>query len=545
MCGISGTVGFTQEESLQVLNHQHHRGPDNMDYKLIHGVFLGHNRLSIIDLSEKGNQPMCNYRYSLVYNGEIYNYKDLKNRLITHDVADDDMGDFQSHYIDGNDARTLLNYIEVFGLDQALKDINGMYAFALYDKIENKIYLVVDRFGQKPLYYYQSGEKFAFASSVGALMSLKDKWSIDEEGLKSYWLLGSTMGETSMISGIKRVTGSHILSYDVQKHVISQSRYWTPQYQTNTDCIEELIIDSINKVKVSDMPVYTFLSGGIDSTLVASQFEGGNAVHLGEKEFDYAKLAADKFNINLLQVNPKEWRIEESLKDYAFKTGEPSMASIIPYITAKEVSKFAKVAISANGADELFFGYDRTKQDFCIPQRQHILRSIIPDHEMHDFLYPKFADPYDYEDERLSSGRWMELISYVQFDLNKTLDGAAMCHGLEVRSPFLDHRLVEMALSIPEGKHYTPSLGRKSILKLMLQKVGFSREFLTRPKLGFSLHTEPDEMQNMKIQAVKWCRENNFLKVNDWNALSERDQRYLEMSCLSFYYWYKTWEHKL
>src|SRR5207253_2343277 len=194
---------------------------------------------------------------------EIYNYKELQGYLHTND----DLGNCK-HI--GNDAKTLLLLIDKFGIEQTLSYLNGMYAFAVYDRQEQKIHLVVDRFGQKPLYYYHSGNKFAFASSVGALMHLNDKWKIDEEGLQSYWLLGSTMGENSIISGIKRVPGSHILTYNIQKNVSSCSRYWEPKYQSDTNCIEELILDSINKVKVSDVPVYTFLSGGIDSTLVAS-----------------------------------------------------------------------------------------------------------------------------------------------------------------------------------------------------------------------------------------------------------------------------------
>jgi asparagine synthetase B (glutamine-hydrolysing) len=472
-------------------------------------------------------------RYILTYNGEIYNYRDLQQYLyVNDDLAIKSMG---------NDAWTLLEYIETFGLQKAVSDINGMYAFAVYDKLEKQIHLVVDRFGQKPLYYHHSGNKFAFASSVGALMQVNDKWKIDDEGLQSYWLLGSTMGESSMISGIIRVKGSHILSYDVHKNVSSCSRYWSPQYQSNTECIEELILDSIRKVKVSDVPVYTFLSGGIDSSLVASQMEGMDAVHLDSPEHKYACEAAQKFHMNLRTVSSTDINVEECLTDYAFKSGEPSMAALIPYITAKEVSKFAKVAISANGADELFFGYDRTGEDITAKQIGHCFRDMRVTYTP---KYPIYGG-HPFGSDKPGRGRWWELQSYVQYDLNKTLDAASMCHGLEVRAPFLDHRLVEMALSIPEGKHWDLKLGRKAILKRMLQKMGFGNEFLTRPKLGFSLHKEPEGLQNMKVHATKWCMENGFLKIHDWNILTARDQRYLEMSCLSFYYWYQVWHGKL
>jgi asparagine synthase (glutamine-hydrolysing) len=301
MCGIGGTFGLkylSNEYIKAIIQHQHNRGPDDYHYTYpVKGGWLGHNRLSIIDLSKKGNQPMNFNRYALTYNGEIYNYRALQSYL----YANDDLGNCPN----GNDAWTLGKYIEKFGIERAIQDANGMYAYCCFDAELQQIHLVVDRFGQKPLYYYHSGASFAFASSVGALMQLRDKWEIDPDGLQSYWLLGSTMGENSMIKAIKRLTGSHHLTYDIRANTIKIERYWTPKFQDNTSGIEDLVLDAINKVRVSDVPVYTFLSGGIDSTLVASQCEGMNAVHLDGPEVDYAREAARKFRMNLYVVNPQ------------------------------------------------------------------------------------------------------------------------------------------------------------------------------------------------------------------------------------------------
>lgn len=528
MCGIAGTVGIKFENQgvlWDMWRHQDKRGPDSKGSWLDGDKLVGlaHNRLSILDLSDNGNQPMTTGRYTLTYNGEIYNYKEMQSYL----SANDDLGD--CHPI-GNDAKTLLNYIHKFGMEKALQDANGMYAYCCFDAELQQIHLVVDRFGQKPLYYYHSGASFAFASSIGALMQLKDKWSIDEEGLRSYWLLGSTMGEDSIISGIKRLTGSHHLTYDIRANTVKVERYWQPKFIENTSGIEDLVLDAIRKVKVSDVPVYLFLSGGIDSTLVASQCEGMNAVHLDGPELQYAQEAARKFRMNLHVVSPESIDVMTSLKDYAFQSGEPSMAALIPYITSKEVNKLgAKVAISANGADELFFGYDRTKEEVTVGQLRHIFRGI------NEAFHERVGITYD-------GGRWLELQTYVQYDLNKTLDNASMCHSLEVRSPFLDHRLVEMALSIPEEVHRKQ--GNKTILKNMLRKMGFDDQFLNRPKLGFSLHREPEGMEDLKTQAWKFVKENGFLQCDD-SKLNGRDERYLKMSALSFYAWFKTWENKL
>lgn len=533
MCGIVCGVGITEQDGVSMLMHQQKRGPDNIDHRIVNGVFMGHNRLSIIDLSDNGRQPMHTPRYTIAAVGEVYNYNELKTYL----YASDDAGNCPS----GNDIKTLLLYIDKYGLDQALKDYNGMLAMCLYDAVLEQIHVITDRFGQKPAYFFHSGAKMVIASSIGALLQLRDKWKIDEEGLASYWLLGASMGESTMISGIKKLTGSHHLTYDIRKNAVQIERYWSPTFQENTSGIEDLILDAINKVKVADVQPFVFLSGGIDSTLVASQFKGGAAVHLNGPEAKYAWEVREKFNLNMVVVDPQDINIEEALKDYAFQVGEPSMAALIPYITSKEVGKFAKVAISANGADELFFGYDRTGENITAKQIEHCFRDLHWNFKSPK--YPIYGD-HPFDQEKPGRGRWWELQTYVQFDLNRTLDGAAMCHSLEVRNPFLDHRLVEMALSIPEGKHLDPQLGRKAILKRMLQKMGFQKEFLTRPKLGFSLHKEPVGMEGLKMQAWEFVKKNGFLKCDD-KKLNGRDERYLKMAALSFYYWHNVWKEKL
>lgn len=517
MCGISGCINQNIDS---LIEKQTHRGPDASGKRLVdieENLWLGHNRLSIIDLSENGNQPMENERYALTFNGEIYNYRELDYYLTPND-------DMAGSKMPG-DTRTLLNYITRFGLTRAMNDINGMYAFGLYDKIYKKLHLVVDRFAQKPLYYFQQNETFAFASSPAALLHLKDKWKISEEALQSYWKLGSVM-TGSIWEGIQKVDGSEIVTYDLDKKHLSKQRYWEPKFQENTSGIQDLILDVIRKVKVSDVPVYIFLSGGIDSTLVASQWEGGNAIHLDGPERKYAEQVASRFNINLHVVSPKEVCAKCAIKSYSVRSGEPSMAGIIPWITAKEAAKFCKVAVSANGADEIFFGYSRTHEKICDEQWDHVFRSCVS--------YLPSADRYC--DERISEGRWFELMNYVKHDLNKTLDAASMCHSLEVRNPFLDHRLVEMALSIPQEK-----VGRKELLKNMLRKFGFDNQFLNRPKQGFSLYHEPKGYKDLQEESYKWAIQNKFLKLI--SHPSPRDLQYLKASAAGFMVWYEAFKN--
>ncbi len=519
MCRIVGAYDQNNKARLRNIeamnDFQRRGGPDGamvMD-DIINNITFGHRRLAIIDLTNQGAQPVTTDRYTLTYNGEIYNYK-------------------QEWPHSPNDTLALLESIDTIGINKTLSLLNGMFAFAVYDQYEDEIHLAVDRFAQKPLYYYHKDNRFYFASWPAALYDLEPSWEIDREALQSYWLLGSVMGEDSIFKGIKKLNASEHLTYSIRENKITIERYWEPQFQENTNGIEDLVLDAINLTKISDVPIHIFLSGGIDSTLVASQFLGGEAIHLDSHEKEFAKQVARKFGIDLKVCYPETIETEAYLIDYSRQCGEPTMAGIIPYTTAKEVSKHGKVAISANGADELFFGYNRTHEKVTNEQINHTFRSIERP------LKDPFADCFNKRD----SGRLWELFGYVQFDLNKTLDFASMCHGLEVRSPFLDHRLVEMALSIPESVHRKN--GNKSILKAMLQNMGFDKTFLNRPKLGFSLHSQPDNLDTHIANAWQWCHANGFLNLEHL-PLSGRDRKYLEMSALGFYYWFKAWKHKI
>lgn len=510
MCGISGSINTSV---FTIADKQRHRGPDNFS---VNSTFA-HNRLSIIDLSDAGNQPMTCGKLEMTFNGEIYNYKQLFSYLNPHD-------DYGNYTIPG-DARVFLKYINRFGIDKALRDANGMWAFGLTDG--ETITLCVDRFGEKPLYYFSEGDVFAFASCPSALLHLKDKWKINQQALQSYWKLGAVM-QGSLWEGIKRVYASEKVTYNIRTKEIKTDRYWQPEYKPNED-LTELILDSIKKVRVADVPVYLYLSGGIDSTLCASQFVGGNAIHMDSPELKYAQQAATKFKINLKTVSPKSICVKEALQDHASKCGEPQAAALIPYLVSKEVKSLGiKVAISSNGADETFGGYNRIHQKVHQEQIDSIFRKVI------DYPVPVFEI-----DERLSSSKWFELQTYVQHDLNKTLDFSSMAHSIEVRNPYLDHRLVAMALSVPHEKH-----GRKNILKGMLKNMGFDDHFLNRNKMGFSLYVEPDGFSKMKKDAFEWCIKRGYLKLNKL-PLSGRDSEYLQMASLSFYHWYEVFENKI
>jgi asparagine synthase (glutamine-hydrolysing) len=529
MCGISGSVDLESSYFFKILEHQTKRGNDSTNIMIGKpNVLLGHNRLSIIDISPSGNQPMSTERYQLTYNGEIYNYQSLRSKISPRQ--------WKSY----NDAETLLFYIDEKGIDQTLKDISGMFAFGVYDSHKKELHCVVDRMGEKPLYYYHDGKQFAFASSPAALTNLKDKWKLNRKALKSYWYLGSTFGEDTLFDGIKKLMPGHRLTFHVERSAITIERYWTPKFQSNVTDIEGLILDSIQQVKVSDVPVNIFLSGGVDSTLVASQCQGFGAVHMDSPEYPYAKTASERFGLKLLKVESNNVDSIVCLQDYAKECGEPSMAALIPYITAQQACKYGKVAITANGADELFYGYNRTI-DTLENQMRHIFR---PGYErLWAETYSKWFAIHD-ELNITGARRWFELMSFVAFDLNNTLDFASMCHTLEVRSPFLNHILVENALSLPKKRHFSGRFGAKTILKQMLSKMGFTDQYLNRPKLGFSLHNPPADLAEQKSQAYQWAKCEGYVNLDE-SQFTPRDWNYTLASAIGFKTWFDVWNEKI
>lgn len=519
MCGISGII-FKQEAPdwsilMAMLEHQFQRGPDATGTWIDGKVGFAHNRLSIIDTSKNGNQPMETDRWVLIFNGEIYGYNELRSLISVRQ--------WKSY----NDAETLLFLIDERGIEATLDIVEGMFSFAAYDKSKKELWLAVDPMGIKPLYFYHDERMFSFASTPGALTHCKDAWEMSRTAIDDFLALGAT--RESFFSGIKKLMPGTILHRQEDGKTGIKKYYKQINYaEINENDLIEAVEKSIQSVKVSDVPVSLFLSGGIDSTVIASNCQFMNAIHLDSPEKEFAERVAKKYDLRLQVISPSDYSAKKCLEDYALKSGDCSMSSIIPYMVSKEVSKFCKVAISANGADELFFGYDRINAVPTWQQRNHIFRGPLT-----DTTWPhhhSYHDPRNYE-----------LDTYVQFDLNKTLDFASMCHGLEVRVPFLNRKVVDMAMSLPMGKHVR-GYRRKVILKDYLQKKGFDTPFLDRPKLGFSLFKEPYGYNELKIMGVEFLKES--LGINP-KLETGRDRKYYEASAAALFCWFSVWRKKI
>lgn len=509
--------------------HQSSRGPDNTGIKEIGNVIFGHTRLSIIDKSDGGNQPMTDLLgdQMITYNGEVYNFQQYGNY--------------------STDTRAVLSWITSKDkFDEFLNELNGMFAFAYYEKEDDydgiegyeKIFLVRDRFGIKPLYYTHQKDFFAFASTPAAVGLTKNNWNVSEKGLQEYLSLGATMLH-SMFDGIEAVPPGHYITFNCKTNEVKVKRWYYPKFIDNAmEVIEHKTRTAIDRVKLTcDWPQIILLSGGIDSTLVASRYTGQDAIHLASPEQEYAQKVADRFGIHLNNVHPHDFSVEECLLDYTSKCGDPTMAGFIPYIICKEIKKLGfRVAITANGADELFFGYDRMRdgndQFNAIFREFDFTKKLIAKNFM-QFLPTPQEFPVTIG---INFNQWTEIITYLMFDLNKTLDFASMCHSVEVRVPYLDHELVEAALSIPMDKHVA-KFGNKTILKKMLVDLGFDFSFIHRPKVGFSLHHEPSDLQSMKNKAMKWYNSTEYPKLA--STATGRQEAYHEMTVLGLYMWNK------
>ncbi len=448
MCGISGGYNVPKETIEKMCAHQSSRGPDATGIKEVGKVIFGHDRLSIIGKSEKSNQPIIGGETMLSYNGEIYNY-DISLRSDTESL----FCKFFSRCSGDANVPILCN------------ELNGMFAFAFYR--ENQIYLIRDRFGIKPLYFYKDENFFAFASTPAAVALTKENWSVSQKGVQEYLSLGATMLH-SMFEGIEAVPPGHYVTFNCRTQEFHVKRWYYPKFIENAyEVIQEKVTKAIDRVKCTcDWPQIILLSGGIDSSLVASRYIGQDAIHLASPEEEEAKKVAQKFAIDLHSVHPADYSAEECLTDYITKSGDPTMAGLIPYITCSEIKKQGfRVAITANGADELFFGYDRMRD--LGEQNKAIFRDFGFNSGWYNDIWKLYDMPNTADSDSIH--QWVEILYYLMFDLNKTLDFASMCHSVEVRVPYLDHELVEAALSIPMDKHIW-RLGNKTILKEMLLK---------------------------------------------------------------------------
>ncbi len=490
MCGICGIISFNKENMAETTREMaarlQHRGPDAEgfldDYE--NGVFLAHRRLSIIDLSDNAKQPLYNEdkSISIVCNGELYGYKDLRNELKSK----------QHTFSSDSDSEVIIHSYEEWH-NSCWNKFNAILAAALYDKQQKKVFLVRDHLGVKPLFYLKTAHGIAFSSEVKAFFVLPKSWwnpeiniNIAAKLLDMPYLLNQ---QDTILNSIKMLPPASIIEIDIEKEQIpTPVKYWqlsaNHKYKDiNWDdackITEQILLSSVNKQMVADVPVGILLSGGLDSSTIAAlaQKKSTQPIHTYTAVFNhqldernYAKAVAEHIKsehhevpINPLEVNN---RIEEII--YYFddlRSVDGGLFSLF-LIMEKIKEKGIKVLLFGEGADEVFGGYSwfgLSQLPFSVmPQ---YIRSAIHHYAVsrtfmnksnwkHVAEFNRLAKSYKEKDVFRQVSR-MEIEHQLPNHFLMKVDKATMAHGLEGRVPFLDKDLVELAYSLPHEYKYT------------------------------------------------------------------------------------------
>jgi len=557
MCGIIGIASNTPISYRLWLatgcDAMTHRGPDDAGewWSADGRVGLAHRRLSIIDLSPAGHQPMLDAAgdVCIVFNGEIYNYQDLKKELQSLGHV------FRST----SDTEVMLAAYREWGTD-FLRYLNGMFAFGIYDQKERCLFLARDRAGEKPLFYRLANETISFASELKALMAAPGfPRRLDLEALDCYLAYGYVPGDRCILQGVNKLPPAHALLFDLKSGQLRVWRYWqlpepdaaAAADQSNEtailDKLETLLEDAVRRQLVADVPVGVLLSGGVDSSLVTAmavraaakvstftiRFPGYGAYD----ETEHARLIARHFGTEHVELEAAEV-IVDLLPLLARQFDEPTVdSSMIPtYLVSKLVRQHCTVALGGDGGDELFGGYGHYDRLLWmqrwlggIPQSVRlsvasVAGTILPiGFKGRNWLQglavdlkrgvPLIASYFDRNTRRrliTGQGSWlpvaeairegrvpqtadllqrstrMDFENYLPEDILVKVDRTSMLNSLEVRAPFLDYRIIEFAFGkVPSYMKATPS-SRKVLLKKLAERL-LPREFDHHRKQGFSI----------------------------------------------------------
>ena len=394
MCGIVGFFSKDSFDYIKVLNRMTssiiHRGPDNTKFYINKesNFYAGFNRLSIIDLTENGMQPMTSFdnKFTILFNGEIYNFRDLKIKLLEKVSRN-------IKFNSTSDTEILLNCFSIFGIDETLDLIEGQFAIALWDNVEKKLFLIRDRFGEKPLYYGNINNSFVFGSELKSLLKFPNFHNqISKKSLELYFRFLNVPSPRSIYENIYKVEPAEVIKIDFnrdsfiinfEKNLIKR-KYWdstktlinsknneTLDYNNSLKLLEEKLRSSIEKQSYADVPLASLLSGGIDSSLISALYQTQsnykiNTFTIGFEnqkfnEADFASKISDHLGTNHTQINLNETNSIDLVSRISNIYSEPfADSSQIPtLLVSREISNYYKVALSGDGGDEFFGGYNR------------------------------------------------------------------------------------------------------------------------------------------------------------------------------------------
>jgi asparagine synthase (glutamine-hydrolysing) len=563
MCGITGILYHDSARPAADLSSAlaaiRHRGPDDSGVYTDGSLAMGMARLSIIDVAG-GHQPMSDAsgRYWIVFNGEIYNYPELRAELAAQGYP------FRTK----SDTEVVLAGYGCWGED-VLQRLNGMFAFALWDTLERRLWLARDRLGIKPLYYINDGEAFRFASEIKAILTDPTvPRRISRTGLANYLTYGYGIAPDTMFEGIYKLPAAHAVT--VQNGAIKTVRYWQipasqPAITNYDEAVQQtraLLEDAVRCHMIADVPVGAFLSGGIDSATVVSQMTrlAGRVKTFSigfddprYNELNAARALAQRFDSEHYEAVLTEDDLPPLLEKLAYHYDEPfgDASSFPTYYVSKLAQQHVKVVLTGDGGDELFGGYKRYLAERWFPYVQTVprplrqaalagLNRVAGQHRWKRILritmqpdYPaRYAswlmvftpqqyrealaadywasayDPYQVYRRRFAAANRLDAVNRAMYaDLHlhlanaylEKVDKATMAASIEARVPFLDYRLVELAQRIPS----TFKVNGKTTKTILRQAVAdlLPGEVLNLPKHGFSVPTQ------------RWFREGKMYRL--------------------------------
>lgn len=645
MCGICGKITYdqtpvTDEEVRRMCDQLTHRGPDDQ------GIYcrcikdpagkdlsagLGHTRLSIIDLSPSGHQPMSNEDKTvwIVFNGEIYNYKSLRDELLSKGHQ------FKSQ----SDTEVILHLYEEKGTDAVL-DLNGMFAFALWDERAARLWLCRDRVGIKPMIYFWDGQNLAFASEIKALLKLPEiGLSMDGEALELYLAFNYIPAPYTIYKEIRKLEPGHSLI--LEKGRITKCRYWklAGQMQKRSEPplqglqiaqyrqkLLDAMTDAVTSQMIADVPLGAFLSGGIDSSIVVALMAMNSdrpvkTFSIGFKDsalFDetrYSREVAERYRTDHHEFKLAGHDMLDIFPQVLSTFDEPfADSSAIPtFIVSMHTRRHVKVALSGDGGDELFAGYrsylgeywhdsymkfpafirrgiEKITHEFPdsrdikwmefvrrlkkfvhsvkgdYPKRLLALKTVFPD-QLRRNLFSSFKEGADakfqkdialervkqfihqFSGDRINTMLYTDFADSLPGDMLNKVDWMSMQHGLEVRVPFLDHKVAELAFEIP-GDLKIKGLTTKYILKQAFEHL-LPKSLIHRPKAGFEIPISRWLKTDLHFLITDYLSEKRIKAQGIFNPLiinqlisdfrsNRTDTSWMLWNLIVFQYWHET-----
>ena len=552
MCGIAGIFLFNKnlQEQLRLIvgmtDALHHRGPDDNGYFTNDRVALGHKRLSIIDLSSNAKQPITNEdnTLALVFNGEIYNFREIRKSLLAKGHL------FKSE----SDGEVILHLYEEYGVE-CTKHLEGMFAFAVYDQRKETLYLARDRVGEKPLYYIKDHNGFLFSSEIKSFYGL-DNFSgkISPAGMHAYFNYIQIPAPQTIFDGVIKLRPAHWLLIKPDG-TENSAPYWQVDSTNKTQVsihqaklqLKQLMLDSVKKTLVSDAPVGILLSGGVDSSLVLALSQELGAQNI--TTFTAGHNSSDPRNTEYIRARITAARFH--VKNYAYDFHDSDFSEIVTAVKIsdepighlgifhmfnifKDIKRHVKVILTGNGADEIFAGYSTYGRVTRIANWTKIFRWVI---RKNNPLFNSYAASFssfrkwktlknlfsneikkqrsisNYEnllsdamrtvsyDNVLDAKLFMDLFVLLNHGLSSIPDFGSMAHSIELRSPFLHHKVIEFAATLPidfKVKDQNNPFTNKLLLKNLACDY-FKEEDIFCAKLGYGECADP-----LYLARTKW-----------------------------------------